>query len=209
MQVLGSRVEHSLMPVVARWAEQDKELLLPLFRLIATGEAVEEARLAKELNRETDAIRAALKSSLAEIDSRGRISELFGVTHAPTLHRIELGGVTLYSCCALVAHMVPAIMRQAVAIESTDPIDGSNIKLTISADAELQLVEPLTACASMIDSDLEEVIVSPRARFCCHVKHFAAAESANEFSSKKSARYIMAIEDFHRASRWLYERVWK
>jgi len=208
MQNLDSRVEHSLIPVVARWAEQDKGMLLPLFRLIASGEPLDETQLAEDLNIGADAFSAALSRSLAEIDSLGRVSELFGITRETTLHRIDVGGETLYSCCALVAHMVPAIMRQAVTVESIDPINGDKIRLAISADSELQRVHPLTTRGSMVDCTVEEIIASPRTKFCCDVKHFVTSESAAEFSSKSSDRYVMTIEEFHEAAQWLYRRIW-
>ena len=69
MQNLASRVEQSLIPVVARWAEQDKDLLFPLFPLIASGESLEEAQLSKDLNIGADAFSAALDMLLAAIDS--------------------------------------------------------------------------------------------------------------------------------------------
>ncbi len=197
------------MPVVARWAKQDKGLLLPLFQLIASGEPLEEVQLARDLNRGTDAINDALSTSLAEIDSSGRVSELFGIIREPTLHRIEVGGVSLYTCCALVAHMVPAIMHQAVTVESTDPINGSKLKLAITADSELQHVDPLTAYGSMVDCSVEEIIVNPRTKFCRHVKHFATRESATEFSRKSPDRYVMTIKDFHEAAQWLYRQIWR
>jgi len=165
--------------------------------------------LAEDLGRRTDAISVALGTSLAEIDSSGHVSELFGITRGPTLHRIEVGGVTLYSCCALVTHMVPAIMHQAVTVESTDPINGNKINLAISADSQLQRVDPLTARSSMVDCALEEIISSPRTKFCCHVKHFDSSESAEEFASKSPNRYVMTIEDFHEAAQWLYGRIWR
>ncbi len=208
MQNLDSRVEHSLLPVVARWAEQDKGMLLPLFRLIASGEPLDETQLAENLNIGADAFSAALDMSLAEIDSLGRVSELFGITRETTLHRIDVGGETLYSCCALVAHMVPAIMQQAAIIESTDPISGNTIKLKISAESRLQHVDPLTACGSMVDCAVDEIISSPRTNFCCHVRHFATSKSAAEFSSKSSDRYMMTIEEYHEAAQWLYRRIW-
>ncbi len=208
MQNLVSRVEHSLMPVVTRWAKQDKGLLLPLFRLIASGEPLEEARLAQDLNIGADAFSAALSTSLAEFDSRGRVSEIFGLTRETTLHRINVGGETLFSCCALVAHIVPAIMQQAVTVESIDPINGDKIRLAISADSELLQVEPSRTCSSMVDCEVEEIIASPRTTFCCHVKHFTAPESATEFVSKNSARYVVTIGDFHEAAQWLYRRIW-
>ncbi len=208
MQNLDSRVEHSLIPVVARWAEQDKGMLLPLFRLIASGEPLDETQLAEDLNIGANTFSAALDMSLAEIDSLGRVSELFGITRETTLDRIDVGGETLYSCCALVAHMVPAIMQQAVTVESSDPINGDKIILAISADSELQRVHPLTTRGSMVDCAVEEIITSPRTKFCCHVKHFATSESAAEFSSKRSDRYVMTIEEFHKAAQWLYRRIW-
>jgi len=150
------------MPVVARWAKQDKGMLLPLFRLIASGEPLDETQLAEDLNIGADAFSVALNTSLAEIDSLGRVSELFGITRETTLHRIDVGEETLYSCCALVAHMVPAIIQQAVTVESIDPINGDKIRLAISADSELQHVHPLTTRSSMVDCAVEEIITSPR-----------------------------------------------
>ena len=208
MQNLDSRVERSLLSVVARWAEQDKGMLLPLFRLIASGEPLDETQLAEDLNIGAEALSAALSTSLAEIDSRGRISELFGISRETTLHRIDVGGETLYSCCALVAHMIPAIMQRAVTVESIDPINGDKIRLVISADSELQRVHPLTTRGSMVDCAAEEIISSPRTKFCCHVKHFATSASATEYSSKSSDRYVMTIEEFHEAAQWLYRRIW-
>ena len=72
MQNLDSRVEHSLIPVVARWAEPDKGMLLPLFQLIASGETLEEAKLAKDLGRGTDAMCAALEFFNKRHGSPGR-----------------------------------------------------------------------------------------------------------------------------------------
>ncbi len=209
MQNFDSRIEHSLKPVVARWDKQDKDLLIPLFRLIASGEPLEEAKLAEDLGRKTDAVSTELGTSLAEIDSSGRVSELFGITREPTLHRIEVGGVTLYSCCAFVAHRVPSIMQQAVIVESTDPINGSKIDLAISAESELQDVDPSTACSSMVDCVVEEIIASPRTKFCCHVKHFDSSESADEYASTSPNLFVMRIEDFNEGALWLNGRIWR
>ena len=196
------------MPVVTRWAGQDKDLLFPLFQLIASGDWLEEARLARSLNRDRSEIDAMLDTSLAEVNEHGHVAELFGITREPTLHRIDVSGTTLYSCCALVAHMVPAIMQQAVVIESTDPVSGRKLRLEISADSELQYVDHSEARGSMVDCVVGEIISSPRSKFCCHVKHFATSATAAEFASKRSNRYVMAIEDFHNAAQWLYKRIW-
>ena len=106
--------------------------------------------------------------------------------------------------------MVPAIMHQPATVESTDPINGDKITLAISANSELQQIEPVTACSSMIDCAVEEIIVNPRTKFCCHVTHFASCESATEFSSKRPDQYVTTtIEDFHEAAQWVYRRIWR
>lgn len=73
MQNPDLRAEQSLMPVVARWADQDKGMLLPIFRLIATGEPLTAAHFANESISKSGAYGAELGRSLANIDSLGRI----------------------------------------------------------------------------------------------------------------------------------------
>jgi len=203
-----SRVEQSLLPVVARWASQDRKLLLSLFPLIVSGESYEDAGLAGALGRRSDDIDAELGASLADIDSSGQVSELFGITREPTLHRIDVGAATIYSCCALVAHLVPALLRQPVVIESTDPINGEKLRLAITAGSELQQLEPMTGHGSMVDCAAGDIVANPRGNFCCHVKHFTSNESATEFVGAGRGRYVMGIEEFHEASQWLFEKIW-
>lgn len=209
IETMNSRVERSLAPVVARWANQDKYLLLPLFSMIASGEQLQHARLARQLGRRTDAVIAALSASLAEMDPQGRVTELFGITRDLTLHRIEVGGDILYSCCALVAHMVPAIWRQAAVIESTDPVCGRKVRLVVSSDCEVLQVEPESTRATLVDCTAEQIRASTRNTFCCHVKHFASSESATRFSDRDAARYVLSIGDFHEAAQWLYRQTWR
>jgi hypothetical protein len=91
---------------------------------------------------------------------------------------------------------------------ATHTVSGKEIGLEISADSSLQRINPSTACGSMVDYAVEEIMASPRDTFCCHVNHFATFESAAEFSSKSSDRYVVTIEEFHEASQWLYRQIW-
>jgi alkylmercury lyase-like protein len=193
---LDPRVRASLEPVVARWAGQDTDLLRPLFQLAASGQKVDEA------------VRAALTTSLAELDSSGCVVDIFGITREPRAHRIQVGAATIYCCCALVAHMVPNFLQQSVVIESTDPTSGNKIRLAISAASELQRVEPKTACGVLVDCAADEVLINPRDGFCRHVKHFATNGSATEFVHENPKQFVMTIEEFHHAAQWLYQRVW-
>ena len=202
------RIERSLVPVVARWADQDKALLRPLFALLADGQPVEVRRLARTLNRDSNEVEATLRESLASVDARGRVTELFGVTHELTSHRIEIGGTTVFSCCALVAHILPALIGRSARIESIDPVSGRVVILNIS-DQVLERYEPVSVMGSMVDTDPESVKMRPRSSFCCHVKHFATRATAQQFSRDDSTRYVLPIEDFHRAAQWLGSAIWQ
>lgn len=138
----------------------------------------------------------------------GRVTELFGITREPTLHRIECDGKTLFSCCALVAHTVPAIFGKAATIVSTDPVSGAVVRMHISAELELQDVDPKASFGSLVDCEANEVLENPRTKFCCHVKHFSSAESGAEFCDQNPGRYLIQIVDFNEAAQKLFQRIW-
>jgi alkylmercury lyase len=172
--MLSTRVEDSLAPVIARWADEDKGLLWPQFQDI----------------------------------SAGRVTELFGITSEPTTHRIDVDGKILFSCCALVAHTVPAILGQAATVISTDPVSGNKIRISISEELELQDADPQASFGSLVDCDPGELLENPRSKFCCHVKHFTSATSAAEFCREDSRRYPVPIDEFHAGALHLFQRVW-
>ena len=138
----------------------------------------------------------------------GRVSELFGITREPTLHRIECDGNTLFSCCALVAHMVPAIFGKAATIISTDPVSGADVRIRISVELDLQDVDPKASYGSLVDCQADEFLENPRTKFCCHVKHFSSTESGAEFCKQDARRYLVRIEEFHAAALNLCHRIW-
>ena len=206
--MLSTRVEESLSPVISRWAGQDKKILRPLFREIETGKSIWETDFAERLHRTTGDLEDALDSSLAELDSGGSVAELFGITRELTTHRIDVDGKTLFSCCALVAHTVPAILGQAATVISTDPVSGNKIRIRISAELELQDVDPQASFGSLVDCDPGDLLEEPRSKFCCHVKHFTSATSAAKFCGADSRRYSVPIDEFHAGALHLFQHIW-
>jgi alkylmercury lyase len=208
MPMLSERVEESLDPVISRWAGQEKEILRPLFRQIETGKSIWDTGLAERLHRTTGELEQALDASLAELDSGGRVAELFGITREPTAHRIDVDGKTLFSCCALVAHTVPAILGQAATVISADPVSGNKIRIRISAELELQDADPQASVGSLVDCEPGDLLEDPRSKFCCHVKHFTSATSAAEFCGEDSRRYPVPIDEFHAGALHLFQHIW-
>jgi hypothetical protein len=68
---------------------------------------------------------------------------------SPTVHRVEVGDVALFSCCALLAQLVPALIERQVRVESVDPVSRRIVRLVISTSGVTE-VEPVGAVGSLV-----------------------------------------------------------
>ena len=105
-------IETMIDYLAARWTGADKALLRQVFPLLAEGQPVAVERIAERTGAATDRIEQALLCARAGRDATGRVVELSGLMLSPTLHRLEVGGVALFCCCALLAHLAPLLLSQ-------------------------------------------------------------------------------------------------
>ena len=190
-----------------RWQEPNKDILRHVFLLLATGQPVSPVELAEVSGYELDDVEEALRLGRTERDAQGRVSELFGVMLSPTLHRIEVNGIVLFSCCPLVAHTVPQLINDRIALETVDPIKRRIVRLSIGRDG-VESVHPTEAVATLVRTELEGVLNNVGANFCSHIFHFVSRGSAEEFVRSHSKRYIIELDDFHEVGRRLQGAVW-
>ena len=134
------------------------------------------------------------------LDANGALSELFGVMQAPTLHRVEVEGRAGFTCCAVVAHTLPALVDQPVTVESVDPLSRRVIKLRLSPDSSEHL-QPSTAVVCFPTTLPEADLAGVRDAFCSHIKHFADRASAQEFASLNSRRQVVSVVELHALAR--------
>ena len=127
-----SEFEGTLEYVAARWREADRGTLRHAFPLLARGRPVAPESLAERAGVSVAMADTAMRSGPLGLDADGALSELFGVMQAPTLHRVEVEGRAGFTCCAVVAHTLPALVDQAVTVESVDPLSRRVIKLRLS-----------------------------------------------------------------------------
>ncbi|MDU0458525.1 MAG: organomercurial lyase [Geobacteraceae bacterium] len=196
-------IEH----LVSRWQQADKIILRPLFPLLAEGKPVSPRRLAELTGKDLVSVEQALINGRTSRDEEGNVTELFGIMQMPARHRIQIGQVCLFSCCALVAQMVPLLLDMTTRIESVDPISNRLVTLDISPSG-IQSVVPLSTVGTLLITNQEDVLADVRSAFCTHVHHFQDAESAQEFVAKDSRRYLVTIQQFNEASRRLYTAIW-
>lgn len=196
-------IEH----LVSRWQQTDKIILRQLFPLLAEGKPVFPKRLAELTGKDLVSVEQALINGRTSRDEEGNVIELFGIMQMPARHRIQIGQVCLFSCCALVAQMVPLLLGRTTKIESVDPISNRLVILDISPSG-IQSVEPLSTVGTLVITKQEEVLADVRSAFCMHVHHFSDAESAQEFIILDSRRYLVTIQQFNEASRRLFDAIW-
>jgi len=90
----------------------------PLLRLLARGEPVAACQLAGATGRSADQVRQALAALPdTEYDSLGRVVGS-GITLNPTPHHFEVGGLRLYTWCALDA---PGRVCRAIVLDTPPP----------------------------------------------------------------------------------------
>ena len=196
-------IEH----ISARWREPNKEILRHVFPLLAKGRPVSPFDFTEASNCESGDVEEALRLGRTEKDEQGRVTELFGIMLAPTLHRIEVEGIVLFSCCPLVAHTVPGLITKRIVLETVDPVSRRIVRLSIGRDG-VESVEPSAAVATLVRTELEGVMNNVTANFCSHIFHFISPGSAEEFVRGDARRYIVGLDEFHEVGNQLQEAVW-
>jgi len=178
-----------------------------LFPLLATGEALEIDRVSQATGVPAADIERAAAAGRCKRDAEGRLVDLYGMTLAPTLHRVEVDSKIVYSCCALWAHVIPKLIGAAVKVESVDPLRREVIRLSINSKG-VQAVDPSGAMATMVVSSEEEVSDDVCSSFCCQVRHFVSRESAEEFAKGSPARQVVDLAQLQEEADNLYRAIW-
>lgn len=193
--------------VAVRWQDSDTEVLRAIFPLLANGTPVRPSDLARHVGTDRGRLRSALAFPRIGWDNRGRITELFGVTLRPTAHRIVVEGMTFFTCCAVVAHMIPSLVGRSADVESVDPVTGGTVRLTVTAEAVTR-VDPKPALATWVATQGDRIADHVGGELCVHVKHFEDAVSAAAFCAQSDRRFSIRLDELHEASRLLYDVVW-
>ena len=196
----------------------DRWLASTLFRLLAEGEPVEDARLAGAVGRPEADVAAALGeppfNRLLYRDDRGRIVGFGGLAVgdlAASPHRLKLDGRELYAWCAGDALFLPVVLDREVRIESRCPTSGKRISLVASPEGFRDL-EPSAAVMSFLRPD--ELAERAEAggdviRNFCHFVHFFAADEAARawITDHPGTTRISIAEGFEIGRRWV-AHVW-
>jgi len=188
-----------------RWAGAG--MLLSGFALLSRGRPLESEEFAAVSGVPVETLSEALDAARCERDARGRLVDLYGLSLAPTLHRLEIGGRSLFSCCALWAHVIPKLVDRQVTIESIDPVRRSLVRLSVSPQ-RVESTDPLGAVATIAVATPEAINADVGVAFCSQVRHFESRESAEEFAAERPACQVLTLEELQGAADQLHEAIW-
>lgn len=170
-----------------------------IYRLLAKGEPVPVAQLASTLDLPLSTVEEVVSQWAGfYYDDDKAIIGYWGLSLLPEMpHSFEVDGQTLYTWCAWDALFIPQIIGKTARVESTDPVTGEKIRITVSPEG-IESVEPGTAVTSFMMPDTDEVRADVIKSFCHYLHFFSSEATAREWigSSEKSADLIiLSIEE--------------
>lgn len=177
-------------------------------KLLTRGQPVSAEQLAASAELPLEIVQAALRQMWeqgGEFDANGNLVGL-ALTLNPTHHRFRIKDQELYTWCALDAIFLPGLLGETAEVESSCPITGETIRLTVTPygvarynppDIVLSIAVPGVSCNREAPSDKEDR--ATRAREGCHQMHF--------FSSRVAAEAW--VKDYPGAAIFTVEEAWR
>jgi alkylmercury lyase len=172
----------------------DAPLARVLLRQLTRGHPVSVAALATSTGRDEPDVTATLAGwPNVRRDEHGRVEAFGGLSLRPTKHRFEVGGRRLYTWCAWDTLFLPALLDAQAHVESTCPMTGAEVRLTVAPDRVLA-AQPEAVRVSFpapAKTSTDEIVES----FCCHVHFLVGLDSAGGWASARPGAFALGVAD--------------
>jgi alkylmercury lyase len=160
-------------------------------QLLANGCPVPPDDVATRLQVPPDKVTSTLRGFGAEFDKDGNIVGV-GLTLVPTPHIYKIDSHKLYAWCAADTLSLPVILKQNAEIESSDPITGEKIHITVTPD-RVEKVEPKTAVVSCVDP------TNIRGSWDHYVRFFSSPKTASKWIAEHPDQTFYRVNDVYKA----------
>jgi alkylmercury lyase len=170
-------------------AEQRAHLLL--FRLLAQGAPVPPARLAAATGTDESQVTRWLARWHGAHTSDGEVIAFQGLSLTATPHRFRVDGCDLYTWCAWDTMFLPELLGRSAQVESTCPIGGQRIRLTVGPDGP-RGVDPADTVLSfqphspVFVDDVQE-------SFCRFVHFFSSPAAAQTWIAEHPGTIVLTL----------------
>jgi alkylmercury lyase len=172
----------------------DAPLARALLRELAAGQPVSAEALATSTGRDHDDVATTLaRWPNVHRTQQGRVEAFGGLSLRPTRHRLDVGGRRLYTWCAWDTLFLPALLDDRAKVESTCPLTGAEVRLTVAPDRVLT-AHPEDVGVSFPapgHTATDEIVES----FCCHVHFLAGVDTASRWTRARPGTFALRLAD--------------
>jgi len=155
---------------------------------------------------------ADVRRNGGEFDEAGNLVGL-ALTLNPTPHRFLLDGRTLYTWCSLDAIFLPGLLERTAKVESTCPVTGAAIRLTIKPEGVVDY-EPTTAVLSITvpglscrrkDDPKDKLETGPSSDSCGQMFFFASRAAGERWLADHPSVVLFSPEEAYQlaAANWI------
>jgi alkylmercury lyase len=165
-----------------------------LVRFLAGGHPVTPERLATALQMKAEQVAEAL-ASLAdlEVDQSGHVVG-WGLTFIPTPHRFLVQGKQFYTWCALDALTYPALLQVVASVESSCPVSGAPVTLSVTPAGVHDLTPP-GSVVSLVIPEPGSSCNGDRGSFCTQSLFFRSRRDALLWQASSPSARLLAVAD--------------
>ena len=169
-------------------------------RLLAYGHPVTPERLATALQMTTEQVAGVLAGLPdLEVDQGGNILG-WGLTLIPTPHRFRVNGQQFYTWCALDALSYPALLQVVASVESSCPVSGAPVTLSITPAGVRDLTPP-GSVVSLVIPGQGSACDGDRKSFCNQSLFFRSRRDALRWQASSPTARLLSVAEAYQVGR--------
>jgi alkylmercury lyase len=175
-------------------SDEQQQLALNLYRLLAEGQPVEHDQLATSTDLQPVHVTEIL-SDLPGVylDDSERVIGFWGLTITPMAHRLLVDDRVLYAWCAWDTLFVPGLIGKPVEVRSACPTTGTPVALTVDG-LEVADIAPDGTVLSFLHRD-QPFDADAIATFCHYVHFFADRAAAEQWTRQHEGTFVISLAD--------------
>lgn len=186
-------IAEALKAAVPTLDPAEQRLALQLYRILLAGKPVAAADLATAVAADVSSVENALAGWPGVFrDRKGRVVGFWGLAIRGMPHRLTTDEGAITTWCALDPLLIAPLVTKEARVESTDPVSGEPIGLTVTPDGVRDLA-PRDARVSMLTPDgpfRHDVVES----FCHFVHFFASVATAESWVADHPWTFTLTVD---------------
>ena len=186
-----------------------------IMSLLSEGRPATVAEVASRTELSSDEISEVfnqMQAGGAEVDDDGNLVGA-ALTLNPTPHSFRVNGHDLYAWCSLDTLFLPGLIEQTALVESTCPVTGDRIQLTVTPD-EVRELDPSGSVLSITVPGLTPSCgpgsqSGPQSAVCSSMHFFSSREAASSWVEEHPGVAVLTLDEAFRLAQEVWVEPWR